>query len=170
MQSPARSSHCICWVRDRVDWAPRRSLLVHRSISPLYFTTARNLSTISREGAKENSPGRKPWGKTSALSPKPRRGDRIWANLAASFAPTGARGEKNRKTFPFSQGLRPGLLSAALRAKENNIMNQSNDVLVAAVYRLLPRKERVLPSRLLFMNAPVATQLKTDPITKLLDS
>ena len=49
-------------------------------------------------------------------------------------------------------------------------MNQSNDVLVAAVYRLLPRKERVLPSRLLFMNAPVATQLKTDPITKLLDS
>ena len=108
---------------------PVKRGLVHRSISPLYFTTAGNLSAISPEGAKENSPGRKPWENVRPLSPEPRRGDRIWANLAASFAPTGAPGEKNRKTFPFSQGLRPGLLSAALRAKENNIMNQSNDVL-----------------------------------------
>jgi len=111
---------------------PVKRGLVHRSISPLYFTTAGNLSTISPEGAKENSPGRKPWENVRPLSPEPRRGDRIWANLAASFAPTGAPGEKNRKTFPFSQGLRPGLLSAALRAKENNIMNQSNDVLAAS--------------------------------------
>ena len=90
---------------------PVKRGLVHRSISPLYFTTAGNLSTISPEGAKENSPGCKPWENVRPLSPEPRRGDRIWANLAASFAPTGAPGEKNRKTFPFSQGLRPGLFS-----------------------------------------------------------
>ena len=57
---------------------------------------------ISPEEAKENSPGRKPWENVRPLTPKPPRGARIWANLAASFAPTGAPGKKNRKTFPFS--------------------------------------------------------------------
>ena len=76
--------------------------LVHRSISPLYFATAGNLSAISPEGAQENSLGRKPWENVRPLSPKPRRGDRSWANLAASFAPTGAPGKKigKRSRFP----------------------------------------------------------------------
>ena len=51
-------------------------------------------------------------------------------------------------------------------------MNQSNDVLVAAVYRLLPRKERVLPSRLLiirlFQLTPISWGYRWAGITEFL--
>src|SRR5688500_17281182 len=65
-------------------------------------------SVHSPEGAAVNSPGRKPWERAVTVRIKPRR-----AAVAAGRSGTAALSGLPRWLGPGSQGLRPGLLTAA---------------------------------------------------------